>query len=83
MYAHTDLVYNTDDSVSFEDIEYVMRNANLSRTVPIDIRTGQELDYVIGMDKERVGDGGPKLNRVAMMAKLKKDLNNLDWVQPQ
>jgi len=82
-YAHTDLVYNTDDSVSFEDIEYVMRNANLSRTVPIDIRTGQKLDYVIGMDKERMGDGGPKLNRVAMMAKLKKDLNNLDWVQPQ
>lgn len=81
-YAHSDLVYNVEDSVTFDDIEYVMRNSVL-RTVPVDIRAGQKLEYVIGMDKERVGAGGPILNRVAFSRKLKKDIDNLDWVQPQ
>lgn len=82
-YAYTDLVYNVDESVSFDDIDYILRKANIHRTVPIDIRTNQKLDFVIGMDKERVHDGGPVLNRVALNKKLIHDINNLDWVQPQ
>ena len=82
-YAHTDLVYNTDDSVNFEDIEYAIRKSGINRAVPYDIRTREKLDYVIGLDKERAYTGGPKLNRVALMKKIVKDINELDWVQPQ
>lgn len=83
-YAYTNLVYNTDDGVSFDDIEYVLRNAGIKRVVPIDIRTGQKLDYVIGLDRERSGEGGVILNRIAFNKKLKNDLNNeIDWVNPQ
>lgn len=80
-YAHSNLVYNVDDSVTFDDIEYVLRNT-INRAVPYDIREKEHLGYVIGMDKERVHDGGPVLNRVALNRKLKRDIDNLDWVQP-
>jgi len=82
-YAHTDLVYNTDDSVNFEDIEYAMRNSGINRAVPYDIREKEPLNYVIGVDRERKDEGGPRLNRVALMKKIVKDINGLDWVQPQ
>ena len=82
-YAHTDLVYNVEDGVSFDDIERVLYQANIRRSVPYDIRANQKLDFVIGMDKERAGSGGQILNRVGFTKKLLNDINNLDWVQPQ
>jgi len=83
-YAYTNLVYNVDDSVSFEDVEYIMqRIARIKRSVPYDIRTNEKLDYVIGLDKERSNEGGKVLSRLAFNKKFAQDLNNLDWVYPQ
>src|SRR5574343_133929 len=80
-YAHVNLVYNTDDSVSWEDIDFYMSKLNVKRTVPIDIRTGEKLDYVIGLDKDRRDEGNRiPLNRLAFKKSLERDLKNLDWV---
>lgn len=81
-YAHVDLVYNVDDSISFDDIDYVLRKAQIARAVPIDIRTGEKLDFVIGVDNDRRTDGGPILNRVAFNKQLTNDVKKLWWVQP-
>lgn len=82
-YAHINLVYNVDASVSFEDIDYYLSKMNLKRAVPVDIRTGEKLDYVIGLDSERSSEAGVPLNRIAFKRQFEKDLKNLDWVQPQ
>lgn len=83
-YAHVNLVYNTDDSVSWEDIDFYLSKLNVKRTVPVDIRTGEKLDYVIGLDRDRRDEGNRiPLNRIAFKKSLERDLKNLDWVQPQ
>ena len=81
-YAHIDLVYNVDEGVTFDDIDYVFRQLKIARTVPIDIRTGEKLDFVIGVDNDRISDGGPTLNRVAFNKQLTNDVKKLWWVQP-
>ena len=81
-YAHVNLVYNTEPSITWDDIDFYLSKLNLRRTVPVDIRTGQKLEYVIGLDKERADEGGQILNRVAFSRKIQSDLKKLDWVQP-
>ena len=84
-YAHVNLVYNVEPGISMEDVAFTLDRMRISRAVPIDIRTGEKVEYIISVDKERErsGEGGRILNRVGFSKQLEKDINNLEWVQPQ
>ena len=82
-YAHVNLVYNVEPGISMADVVFALDRQRISRTVPIDIRTGAKVEYIISVDKERISEGGQVLNRYGFQKKLEKDINNLEWVQPQ
>jgi len=82
-YATVDLVYRVEDSVEIDDVIFYLNKAKL-RAVPYDFKSGEKLDYVVGIDNDRAGDvpkrlGKKVLNRVGLSKEIKKDLQGLEW----
>ena len=75
-YTNVDWVYNVDDGVTIDDVVYMIESKRV-RMVPIG-EDREKLDYVVGVDRNRVGTG-PVLNRFGLSQQIKKDFEKLEW----
>lgn len=76
-YADINIAYNVDDSVTIDDVIFYI-DKRVNRSVPLRWQTGEKLDYVVGIDRDR-NTGKAPMNRVAFTRMLARDIDNLDW----